>query len=93
MKVRIYKRQRNFTELGELLRRSRERAELTQRQVSNELEYSSAQFISNFERGVTAPPLKRLVRLSELYGVSVGRITNAYLAGVAKRVGQELGAG
>lgn len=92
MKVRKYKRQRDFTELGDLLKCSREKAGLTQRQVSNELEYSSAQFISNFERGITAPPLKRLNQIIELFGVPVGRITNAYMAGVAKRVGQELGA-
>lgn len=58
---------RNYTRLGEYLYNKRIEANLTQREVSIALGYSSAQFISNFERGITPPPLKKLVKLADIY--------------------------
>jgi hypothetical protein len=43
---------------GEYLSEARKKANLTQREVSLDLDYSSAQFISNFECRVAVPPLK-----------------------------------
>ena len=51
---------RNYVALGQYLQDMRIRAEMTQREVSVKLGYSSAQFISNFERGISSPPLKKL---------------------------------
>lgn len=62
-----YRIVRNYTELGSYLQASRERRGLTQRQVSTKLGYSSPQFISNFERGISAPPIKKLKQLTSLY--------------------------
>jgi transcriptional regulator with XRE-family HTH domain len=64
-----YSIERNFVEFGEYLRQAREAAELTQRAVSLELGYSSAQFISNFERGICLPPLNKLKILMKLYRI------------------------
>lgn len=58
---------RKYTNLGEYLQKMRTRANLTQREVSNTLGYSSAQFISNFERGIAVPPLKKLKALIKMY--------------------------
>ncbi|RYZ96490.1 MAG: XRE family transcriptional regulator, partial [Proteobacteria bacterium] len=49
---------------------------LTQRSVSLSLGYSSAQFISNFERGIAAPPLKKLKILARLYKMPTDRVVD-----------------
>ena len=38
------------------------------------LNYSSAQFISNFERGLALPPIKKLKKLIKIYDLKVGDI-------------------
>lgn len=58
---------RNFTQVGAYLREMREKKKLTQREVSLELGYSSAQFISNFENGIAIPPMKKLRTLLKIY--------------------------
>ncbi len=90
MKARQYKLTRNFSELGAYLKQCREKAGLTQRQVSLELGYSSAQFISNFERGISAPPLKRLRELVKFSKLSVTKVTELYLEGVKVEILQGL---
>lgn len=63
-----YKINRPYTLLGNCLTAKRKSAGMTQLDVSKKLGYSSPQFISNFERGIAAPPFKKLVILSRLYG-------------------------
>lgn len=53
--------------LGKYLQKKRIEADLTQIEVAKKLGYSSAQFISNFERGLCSPPLKQMKKLSTLY--------------------------
>jgi transcriptional regulator with XRE-family HTH domain len=55
-----------YLKLGSYLAAKREKSGMTQREVSLELGYSAAQFISNFERGVAAVPLKRLKQLTKM---------------------------
>jgi transcriptional regulator with XRE-family HTH domain len=54
---------------------------MTQREVSVKLGYSSAQFISNFERGISSPPLKKLKDLIRLYGMPVEKVMSLVLEG------------
>ncbi|MGE4130019.1 MAG: helix-turn-helix domain-containing protein [Bdellovibrionales bacterium] len=56
--------------LGVFLRDVRERSSLTQADVSGKLGYSSPQFISNIERGISVVPLKTLARMISLYRVN-----------------------
>mgnify|MGYP003393974157 CR=1 FL=1 len=56
-----------FMALGNYLRVRREKAGYSQVQVSKVLGYGSSQFISNFERGLCAPPLIKLKKLVDLY--------------------------
>lgn len=65
---------RHYEKLGEYLREQRIKADLTQRSVSLSLGYSSAQFISNFERGIAAPPLKKMKILARLYKMPVDQV-------------------
>ena len=55
--------------LAEWLKEKRREAGYTQRQVSDQLGYTSPQFISNIERGMASPPIAVLVKLSELYSI------------------------
>lgn len=56
--------------LGDFLKKKREAVDLSQGQVAKKLGYTSAQFISNWERGLSGPPLKTLCQLADLYKVS-----------------------
>jgi len=53
----------------DFLRKARLKANLSQAQVGKVFGYGSAQYVSNWERGVSKPPLKTLRKLAELYGV------------------------
>jgi transcriptional regulator with XRE-family HTH domain len=70
-KPRKYSIERNYRPVGDYLRKSRTRAGLTQRQVADTLGYSSSQFISNFEAGISVPPLRKLVMLEQLYRIDL----------------------
>ncbi|MGZ3693638.1 MAG: helix-turn-helix domain-containing protein [Bdellovibrionota bacterium] len=66
-KARTKSSKRKYAELGRYLLRLRKAAGLTQRQVAKVLGYGSPQFISNFERGVSRPPLRKLKILVRIY--------------------------
>ena len=76
--------------LAQFLKQAREKAELSQRQVADELGYQSAQFISNWERGVSSPPMKTLKLLGELYFVSAEDLYEIMLEDTLKRVEADL---
>lgn len=56
--------------VGKFLRERRIKAGLTQMDVASQLEYSTAQFISNWERGISMPPLDTLPKLSGLLKIA-----------------------
>lgn len=72
---------RNYVTLGAYLQEMRLKTKLTQREVSIALGYSSAQFISNFERGIASPPHKKLKELIRLYRMPVEKVMNLVLEG------------
>lgn len=55
--------------LGTMLKDRRIKRGLSQKEVSDELGYSSSQFISNWERGLCSPPLEALGALTKLYNI------------------------
>jgi transcriptional regulator with XRE-family HTH domain len=55
--------------LGEYLKTNREAAEVTQKELQAKLGYKSSQFISNWERGVSVPPVKAIPVIAEAFGV------------------------
>lgn len=55
--------------IGRFLKTKREKASLTQQDVSKHLDYTSPQFVSNWERGVSLPPMDVLPKLASLYAV------------------------
>jgi transcriptional regulator with XRE-family HTH domain len=52
--------------VGKFLRERRVKAGLTQMDVATSLSYTTAQFISNWERGISMPPLETLPKISGL---------------------------
>lgn len=56
-----------YTNMGQELKRLRVKAGLKQKEVAARLGYSSPQFISNWERGVSSPPVKVLKQLAGIY--------------------------
>lgn len=65
---------KNKTHNGLQWRAFRERAKLTQRDVSDALGYSTPQFISNVERGRCRFPIQKLSKIRKLYRLSVDQV-------------------
>lgn len=57
--------------LGEILKEARELKGMTQYEVAKKLRYGSAQFVSNWERDISEPPLKDLKRLCRWYEIDL----------------------
>lgn len=55
--------------LADFLRDKRIESGHSQMDIAKKLGYTSAQFVSNWERGLSSPPIHTLRRLSELYSV------------------------
>lgn len=55
--------------LEQMLAARREKCNVTQAQVAQELGFSSPQYISNMERGLTHLPVKHFRKVSQLLGV------------------------
>ncbi|MCB0391408.1 MAG: helix-turn-helix domain-containing protein [Bdellovibrionales bacterium] len=53
--------------LGIYFKKRREKLGLQQKDVAKALGYTSPQFISNMERGLSLPPLKKIKKLIKLY--------------------------
>ncbi len=61
--------QQAFYELGQFLRQKRLDKGLSQVEVARKLDYSS-QFIANWERGVSSPPMQALKKIVDIYGIN-----------------------
>ena len=59
----------NSNLLAKFLKAKRIKAGLSQKEVSDKLGYSSAQFISNWERGLSSPPMDTLKQLTDTLNV------------------------
>lgn len=58
----------------------REKAGLTQRDVSDSLGYSTPQFISNVERGRCRFPVQKLPKIKKLYKLSTDQVLDLFLS-------------
>lgn len=64
------------TLVGQRLKGWRENVKLSQGEVAKKLQYSSPQFISNWERGLSLPPMEVLPKLLNLYSLSPDELTD-----------------
>ena len=65
----VVARKGNFMAIGRYLREKREKAALSQMDVSQKLGYTTSQFVSNFERGLCTPSWSALRILVKLYQI------------------------
>lgn len=77
---RVKTRVKPATILASSLKDAREKSGLTQKQVADYLGYSTAQFISSWERAEREPPLNVIWRLAELYRFSAEDFFNTMLS-------------
>lgn len=81
-------RQKNM--LAEFLKQKRIAAGLSQRDVADKLGYSTPQFISNWERGVSRPPINALKKLGELYKISSDTLFEVTLDSTVQEITEDL---
>lgn len=55
--------------LKEFLKKKRNDAGLSQKELAKKLGYTTAQFVSNWERSISRPPIDSVPKLAELLGV------------------------
>ena len=77
--------------LGQYLKDTREKvASMTQAEVSLKLGYTSPQFISNIERGISVAPLKTLSKMVALYKVGPDHVVKIILESQRKLLREKL---
>lgn len=67
-------------EFGEYLRELRRAANRSQQDVADVFGYTTAQFVSNWERGQSLPPEGALPKLAKIYGVPVRELIDRMAA-------------
>jgi transcriptional regulator with XRE-family HTH domain len=77
-------------ELAQFLKEKRVGMGLSQKDVADKLGYSTSQFISNWERGVSHPPLHTLRKLSDLYKISADEMFSVLLKTTIAQVETDL---
>jgi len=65
--------------VSKILRDARERQGLKQVDVAKVFKYKSAQYVSNWERGLASPPFDKLPKLLKTLGIPRTKFTAAYL--------------
>lgn len=75
---------------GEFLKKSREAQGLSQKDVSTVLGYNTSQFISNWERGLSLPPIPTLRKLAKVYGIDAETLFNVILEAQVEMVTKSL---
>jgi len=65
--------------LQDLLKSKRIELGYSQERLAEILGYSSGQFVSNWERGESFPPIDRLAKLSLVYGYTDETLLNMFL--------------
>ncbi len=63
-----------LTSLSQFLKKKREECGLSQLEVARCLGYSSPQFVSNWERGIVAPPIDTIAVLIDLYKIQPSHV-------------------
>lgn len=76
--------------LAEFLKQKRVITGLSQKDVAEKLGYSTSQFISNWERGVSQPPLHTLRKISSIYKINADEMFNVLLKSTIAQVEVDL---
>ena len=71
--------------LGQLLKELRENAGLNQRQVAHALGYGTPQFVSNWERGLSNPPVTVIKKVCRLYKTDASPVFETFVKEVLEK--------
>jgi transcriptional regulator with XRE-family HTH domain len=77
-------------DLAKFLKDKRKQAGLSQGSVAKKLGYTSPQFISNWERGLSRPPVATLRKIAQLYSISSDEMFEVILKATIGEVTAEL---
>jgi transcriptional regulator with XRE-family HTH domain len=77
-------------ELADFLKSARTQAGLSQKEVAAVLGYKSSQFVSNWERGLSSPPIGTLRRLCGLYRTNESEVFRIIRAIAIRKLEAEL---
>lgn len=76
--------------LAKTLKKLRENAGLSQRDVASKLGYTTPQMVSNNERGISYPPIKTLKTLARLYNTDANYLFTTFKDDFIKREVEKL---
>jgi transcriptional regulator with XRE-family HTH domain len=76
--------------LGSYLQEKRASVGLSQSDVADLFGYSTPQFISNWERGVSDPPVTAFKKLAQIYKASADELFEIFLANKVQDVTRDL---
>ncbi len=79
--------------LGQIVREYREKAGMTQLQLSQKLGYQTTQFVSLFERGLSKIPAQTIGKLVILLGIPEKKITKSLVDGYAAELVSQINQG
>ena len=77
--------------LSTFMKNAREAAGLSQQEVGRKLGFGSSQFISNWERGISGPPIKALIRLKSIYKLDVNKLVEILVENSRSKVNRAFG--
>ncbi len=77
-------------ELGGLVREYRQKAGMTQLELSQKLGYESMQFVSLFERGLSKIPLKVIGKLVIILGIPEKKVTKTLLDSLITDINEQI---
>ena len=89
-KAKVAKMIERDNKLALFLKEKRTAAGLSQEEVATKLGYSTSQFISNWERGISQPPINTLKFLAKLYNVNPEEMFQVLLQNTIAIVEQDL---
>lgn len=81
---------KNDNKLAQFLKEKRSQSGLSQKDVATKLGYSTSQFISNWERGISQPPIHTLRTLAQMYNVGAEQMFQVLLENTMIQVQEEL---
>lgn len=70
---------RNHSKVAKYLKTCRTKAGVSQGKIAKSLGYSSAQFVSNWERGKSMPPLNAMAKLAKLIKLDPTHVVDLYV--------------
>lgn len=76
--------------MKQYLAKLRQNSGFSQKEISDALGYSSPQFVSNWERGLSTPPFKTMKKLAAIYNVEFEEIIKEYRKHAIEQLDQEI---